>query len=48
MVQNIETEFNLARKQQEAELIKSYNVRDNSIMLFGCNSFYGMSPFIKW
>lgn len=45
--QNIEAELNMARKRQEAELIKSSGVNDYNIIPFGFNSFYGMSPFIR-
>lgn len=45
--QSIKAEFNLTRQRQEAEIMKSLDVRDCNIMPFGFNSFYGMSPFIR-
>lgn len=45
--QKVESELNMARQRQEAELRKSLGVRDYKIIPFGFNSFYGMSPFIR-
>lgn len=47
MTQSIETELNMARKRQEAELMKARDVRDYSGIPFGFNSFYGIGPFIR-
>lgn len=40
--QSIETELNISRKRQEAELMKSLNVKDYGRIPFGFNSFYGI------
>lgn len=45
--QSIEAELNISRKRQEAELMKSLNVKDHIRIPFGFNSFYGISPF-RW
>lgn len=45
--QRTEAEFNLSRQRQEAELMKSRDVRKYSGIPFGFNSFYGMNPFIR-
>jgi hypothetical protein len=45
--QSIEAKFNMARQRQEAELRKSLNVRDGSMIIYEFNPYYGMSPFIR-
>lgn len=45
--QRAEAEFNMERKRQESELMKSLDFRNFSGIPFGFNSFYGISPFIR-
>lgn len=47
ITQSIESELDIARRQQEVELRKSLGARDCGRVPFGFNSFYGIGPFIR-